>query len=277
MPLRISDLFWDRCSSYLVICNIHDSGKKQSVFLRGDRSGHEKALLYTWSDPSFMKKLSNLPNLTELTYRSIKEQLLDGTLAEGTRLTEEQLASQLGISKSPVREALNRLEAEGLISIEARRGAYVREFSSKEISDLYDFREVLELHAISAARVTPELLEQMAASIERIRQFLASGEKARHIEEDLRFHALIADASGNAEFCRVFQNVQQKSLLCRYKTYHLSGTTAPASHGSIYQALEINDRQAAMDAMREHIRYVKTRLLEALETPERSPALEVLA
>ena len=67
--------------------------------------------------PSSMKKLSNLPNLTELTYRSIKEQLLDGTLAEGTRLTEEQLASQLGISKSPVREALNRLEAEGLISI----------------------------------------------------------------------------------------------------------------------------------------------------------------
>ncbi len=60
-----------------------------------------------------MKKLTNIPNLTELTYRSIKERLLDGTLSEGMRLTEEQLANQLGISKSPVREALNRLEAEG--------------------------------------------------------------------------------------------------------------------------------------------------------------------
>jgi DNA-binding GntR family transcriptional regulator len=59
-----------------------------------------------------MKKLTNIPNLTELTYRSIKGQLLDGTLREGMRLTEELLATQLGISKSPVREALNRLEAE---------------------------------------------------------------------------------------------------------------------------------------------------------------------
>lgn len=60
-----------------------------------------------------MKKLTNVPNLTELTNRSIKEKLLDGSFREGTRLTEEQLSSQLGISKSPVREALNRLESEG--------------------------------------------------------------------------------------------------------------------------------------------------------------------
>jgi DNA-binding GntR family transcriptional regulator len=224
-----------------------------------------------------MKKLSNVPNLTELTYRSIKEQLLDGTLAEGMRLTEELLASQLGISKSPVREALNRLEAEGLISIEARRGAFVREFSSKEVSDLYDFRELLEVHAICAARITAELLEQLADSIERIGQFLALGDKPKHIEEDLRFHALIAEASENAEFFRVFQNVQQKSLLCRYKTYHLSGTTAPASHGKIYQALEADDRQAAMEAMREHIRYVKARLLEALALREAQVAEEAIA
>ena len=224
-----------------------------------------------------MKKLSNVPNLTELTYRSIKEQLLDGTLAEGTRLTEELLASQLGISKSPVREALNRLEAEGLISIEARRGAFVREFSTKEVGDLYDFRELLEVHAICAARITPELLEQLADSIERTRQFLTLGDKPKHIEEDLRFHALIAEASENAEFFRVFQNVQQKSLLCRYKTYHLSGTTTPASHGKIYQALKADNRQAAMEAMREHIRYVKTRLLEALALREAQVAEEALA
>ena len=100
-----------------------------------------------------MKKLTNVPNLTELTYRSIKEQVLDGTFREGTRLTEEQLANQLGISKSPVREALNRLEAEGLISIESRRDAYVKEFSRKEVSDLYEFREVLELHSIAPATI----------------------------------------------------------------------------------------------------------------------------
>jgi DNA-binding GntR family transcriptional regulator len=64
-----------------------------------------------------MKKLTNVPNLTELTYRSIKEQVLDGTFREGTRLTEEQLANQLGINKSPVREALNRLRAKALFPL----------------------------------------------------------------------------------------------------------------------------------------------------------------
>jgi DNA-binding GntR family transcriptional regulator len=215
-----------------------------------------------------MKKLTNIPNLTELTYRSIKEQLLDGTLREGTRLTEEQFANLLGISKSPVREALNRLEAEGLVCIESRRGAYVREFSLKEVSDLYEFRELLELHSINAAEITPALVSKMSESIERTKAFLAAGNKLKHIEEDLRFHGMIAAASGNGEFCRVFENVQQKSLLCRYKTYHLSGSTSPIGHGKIYKALKIHDRHAAHSAMLEHIRFVKDRLLESLRASE---------
>jgi DNA-binding GntR family transcriptional regulator len=211
-----------------------------------------------------MKKLTNIPNLTELTYRSIKEQLLDGTLREGMRLTEELLATQLGISKSPVREALNRLEVEGLISIESRRGAYVREFSSKEVSDLYDLREMLELHSVAAAKVTPTLLREMADSIERTKLYLMTRDKVKHVEEDLRFHSLIAEASGNAEFYRVFDNVQQKSLLCRYKSYDLSGNSSPVGHGNIYAALQQGDRQTAQAAMQEHIRVVKICLLEAM-------------
>ena len=114
-----------------------------------------------------MIKLAKIPNLTELTYRSIKQNLLDGTLGELSRLTEESLATQLGISKSPVREALNRLEAEGLVCIEPRRGAYVRQFSAKEIRDLYELREILEVHSIDAANVTPKLLNDLSASINR--------------------------------------------------------------------------------------------------------------
>jgi DNA-binding GntR family transcriptional regulator len=215
-----------------------------------------------------MKKLTNIPNLTELTYRSIKEKLLDGTLSEGMRLTEEQLANQLGISKSPVREALNRLEAEGLICIESRRGTYVREFSMKEVRDLYELRELLELHSIATAENTPTLLSQMAESIERTKMFLLAGNKLRHIEEDLRFHGMIATASGNAEFCRVFENIQQKSLLCRYKTYHLSGSASPTGHRKIYHVLKMEDRRGAKLAMQEHIRFVKDRLMESLETSE---------
>lgn len=82
-----------------------------------------------------MKKLKIPTNLTTLAYNSIKEYILDGRLDENSRLTEEFLSTQLGISKSPIREALNRLEAEGLIRIEPRKGAYLRRLSVTEVTD----------------------------------------------------------------------------------------------------------------------------------------------
>jgi len=213
-----------------------------------------------------MIKLAKIPNLTELTYRSIKQNLLDGTLGELSRLTEESLATQLGISKSPVREALNRLEAEGLVCIEPRRGAYVRQFSAKEIHDLYELREILEVHSIDAAHVTPKLLNDLASSINRTKKFLKEGNKLEHIEEDMRFHTMITAATGNEELCRVLENIQQKTLLCRSKSYELSATTAPVAHMKIYQALKKETRREARLAMREHIVFVRERLLASFKT-----------
>jgi DNA-binding GntR family transcriptional regulator len=208
-----------------------------------------------------MIKLAKIPNLTELTYRSIKQSVLNGTLGELSRLTEESLATQLGISKSPVREALNRLEAEGLVRIEARRGAYVRQFTAKEIKDLYELRELLETHAIDSITITPKLLNDLSASINRTKKFLKNGNKLEHIEEDMRFHSLISAATGNQELCRVLENIQQKALLCRSKSYELSATTAPVAHAKIYQALKKDSKREARAAMRDHIVFVRERLL----------------
>jgi DNA-binding GntR family transcriptional regulator len=212
-----------------------------------------------------MNKLAKIPNLTELTYRSIKQSLLNGTFSELSRLTEESLATQLGISKSPVREALNRLEAEGLICIEARRGAYVRQFSAKEIRDLYDLRVALEVHSIETAAITPKFLRDLGGSINRTKKFLKSGDKVQHIEEDMRFHSMITAAGGNEELSRVLENLQQKSLLCRSKSYELSSSTAPVAHKRIFQALEKGDKQEAQVAMQEHIVFVRDRLLSSFE------------
>jgi DNA-binding GntR family transcriptional regulator len=212
-----------------------------------------------------LQKLPKAPNLTEMTYLSIKQSVLTGSIEPSFRLTEEHLATQLGISKSPVREALNRLETEGLIRIEARRGASVRQFSAKEIRDLYDLRVVLELHSISAAAITPALLDDLADSIKRTEQILVAGDRLAHIEEDLRFHRTLAEATGNGELCRIFENVQQKSLLCRYKSYELSATSSPLAHKKIYKALKLGQLEDAQAAMKEHIVYVRDRLLADIE------------
>lgn len=222
-----------------------------------------------------MLKLTKTPNLTEQAYQSVKRQLLNGSFPEGSKLTEEYLSSALGISKSPVREALMRLESEGLIHIEARRGAYVRKFSAREVHDLYDVRALLEVHTVGIARITPELLQQMAASIERTRTNLDAGDKLSHIEEDIHFHGLIANSTGNHELGRILDNIQQKSLLCRMATFYLSATTAPASHQKIYTAMQDGEIELAKREMHDHILFVRDALLQSLVPGEELAGDEV--
>jgi DNA-binding GntR family transcriptional regulator len=220
-----------------------------------------------------IRKLPKAPNLTEMTYLSIKKSVLTGSLEPSFRLTEELLATQLGISKSPVREALNRLEAEGLIHIEPRRGASVRTFSPKEVTDLYNLRTVLELHSIAAANITPDVLVRLAESIERTERILQRGDRLAHIEEDFRFHRIISEATGNGELCSVFENVQQKTILCRYKSFELSASTAPVAHKRIFDALSLHDIAGAQVAMREHITFVRDRLLRDIASRTKSRAI----
>jgi DNA-binding GntR family transcriptional regulator len=220
--------------------------------------------LNTFMSTTF-QKLPKAPNLTEMTYLRIKQSVLTGSIEPSFRLTEEHIATQLGVSKSPVREALNRLEGEGLIRIEARRGASVRQFSRKEVTDLYNLRVALELHSISDASITRTVLSELEESIKRTEEILKAGDRLAHIEEDLRFHRILAEATGNGELCSVFENVQQKTLLCRYRSYELSATSSPLAHKKIYKALTQGRISEAQDAMRNHIVYVRDRLLEDID------------
>jgi DNA-binding GntR family transcriptional regulator len=215
-----------------------------------------------------MQKLSAPQNLTALAYESIKKNILDGTLGPDVRLTEESLSQQLGISKSPIREALNGLQNEGLIRIEPRRGAYLRRFSIKEVEDLYNLREALEVYAVSVAKITPQLIEELKASVEHTKKYLRLHDKIHHIDEDTRFHSAIAKATDNQELCRVLGNIQNQLWLLRCHTFDLSSNSAPKTHAAVLHALEQGNREKAQIAMREHISYVRKRLLDFLRTSE---------
>lgn len=212
-----------------------------------------------------MKKLKIPSNLTTLAYNSIKEYILEGRLDEASRLTEEFLSTQLGISKSPIREALNRLETEGLIRIEPRKGAYLPRLSTEEVTNLYDLREALETHVVRTAGLTPDILHELRQSLKRQRTFLKSNDRAHYIEEDVHFHATLAQATANTHLCTVLENVQNQIWLSRRNTYDLSSSTAPDSHEAIVDALERNERDRAAGAMRDHIQNVKRHLLEFMQ------------
>jgi len=221
-----------------------------------------------------MKKIDIPANLTTLAYTSIREYILQGRLDETSRLTEDYLSNQLGISKSPVREALNRLEAEGLIHIEPRKGAYLRRLTAVEINELYDIREALEVHVVRTANVTQTLLAELRQSLKRQRSLLKANDKPHYIQEDVRFHSLLAQATGNGYLCSELANIQNQIWLSRRKTYDLSSSTAPDYHDAIVKALEQGDNGAAEQAMREHIRTVRQRLLQFMEDQQAVGAAE---
>lgn len=209
-----------------------------------------------------MKKLKIPSDLTTLAYHSIKQYILEGRFDQESRLTEALLSSQLGISRSPVREALNSLATEGLITIEPRRGASLRRFSVKEMSDLYNLRKVLEVYAVQTAKITPKLLTTLEKSIERVRELLDTSNKLEYIEEDMRFHGAIAEATSNRPLVSVLKNIQNQIWLCRCQTYNLSSGTAPHAHRAIVEALRKSDVSAAKRAMGDHISYVRQQLID---------------
>jgi len=107
-------------------------------------------------------------NLTQQAYRLIRDGILRGQLKDSQRLTEDYFAQEFQISKSPIREALNRLETEGLIKIVPRRGAFVRDFSIKDVEEIYEMREILEAAVIRGIEVNKKLAEQLRKSREKI-------------------------------------------------------------------------------------------------------------
>jgi len=215
-----------------------------------------------------MRKLRIPKNLTELACEEIRSYILNGRLDDSERITEEFVSRRLGISKSPVREAFNRLEAEGLIRIEPRKGAYLRSFTAKEAFDLYDLREALEVHAVERAELTPELLSQLRESVERLQKNFEANDKQAYIKEDTEFHALLAASTGNSRLAGALENLQNQFMLLRRKSYELSSSKAVPAHRAILKALEKGDRRKAQELMRDHIRTTRQKLIEQLMLQE---------
>jgi DNA-binding GntR family transcriptional regulator len=210
-----------------------------------------------------LKKLESRGNLTQRAHRSIRQYILAKNPGTEVRLTETFFAEQLGISKSPVREALNSLQSEGLLRIEPRRGAFVHKFSGKEISELFELREALETFATAIVPITPLLLAELRGSVERTEQLLRSGKKAAYIEEDIFFHQFIVGSAGNAELSRVHSNLQDKLWLCRCQTYQLTSSDTPSAHRRITEAIASGDRLMAKQMTSSHIQFVRSALIEA--------------
>ncbi len=214
-------------------------------------------------------KLKIPPTLTQQAYQRIRNGILSGTLANGNRLTEDYLAQALGISKSPVREAMNRLENEGLIVIKPRRGAFIRSFSPRDVDEIYDLREALECHLVRNLKLTATAHQKLTHAVQKAFQALERSDRRQYISSDMEFHSILARCSENSRLRQVLENMYGQLVVLRLRTYQLTGQHSTLQHRRILNALRRRDNALAEKLMAEHIREVRARLLEFMRQQDR--------
>jgi DNA-binding GntR family transcriptional regulator len=204
--------------------------------------------------------------LKERAYDQLKGLILDGSLAPGTFLAERQLAARLGMSKTPVRSALERLESEGFISISPQQGAIIRDLSLGEVADQYEIRVALETVVARnlAGRLGGEQVARVRANLEAQRQNLGVGSVERGVALDEEFHALFCVFLGNREILRVMGQLGDKvhRVISRAFTINTSRMVSSyEEHRGIAEAIFDGDAALAARRIEEHLQYGKLALL----------------
>lgn len=198
------------------------------------------------------------PRLGDHTYEAIRQAILSGLFAPGSRLTVDAVANRLGVSRTPVKEALVRLEREGLVRVVPRRGAFVAMLSAEEVLELYDLREVLDgLAARKAAeRITPQELATLARYLRRADKCAATGDLTRYSDADLAFHQAVRQASKSPRLVEMLENLRDQTRLLMSTSILLEGRLQRSieEHRRIYEALRRRDGPAAEEAARAHMR-----------------------
>ncbi|MBQ4649116.1 MAG: GntR family transcriptional regulator [Firmicutes bacterium] len=205
--------------------------------------------------------LQNHRPLREIVYEELKRQILIGEIAPGTRMMEVELADDMGVSRTPVREAIRKLEKEGLVTIEPRRGAYASDISIKDIEDVLEVRQDLEgmAAALAAIKATDEQKEELRKVTEDYKTAVESGDVKEMIRHDEAFHKLIVRCSDNKTLIQLVSQVQELALRFRYIYYDdfTRFGSQPMEHKEIIDAIISGDANKARHAADEHIMHLK--------------------
>ncbi|OAT82973.1 GntR family transcriptional regulator [Desulfotomaculum copahuensis] len=203
-----------------------------------------------------------------MVFETLREAIIQGRLKPGERLMEIQLAEEMGVSRTPVREAIRKLELEGFVVMVPRKGAYVAGISVKDIVDVFEVRAALEGLAagLAAERITGEELEELERALVRIYEVSKHDLKAV-VETDTSFHALIYQASRNERLTQIIANLSDQ--IQRFRTTSLAQPgrtkTAIEEHTKIVDAISDRNVELAQTLAREHIENAEQSLLNVIQ------------
>ncbi|AEY90529.1 GntR-family transcriptional regulator [Streptomyces hygroscopicus subsp. jinggangensis 5008] len=197
------------------------------------------------------------PPAADRVYTHVKQGVLDRRYEGGTLLTEGELAEAVGVSRTPVREALLRLEVEGLIRLYPKKGALVLPVSAQEIADVVETRLLVEEHAArKAVPAPPGLLKRLAELLEQQKAQAAAGDLAAAAVTDRCFHAEIVRSGGNEILSRLYDQLRDRQLRMGVAVMHSHPDRIAktlAEHEEILDALRAGDAEAAVGIVHRHV------------------------
>jgi DNA-binding GntR family transcriptional regulator len=213
-------------------------------------------------------KLDSYKPLREIVFESLREAIISGVLKPGERLMEIQLAEEMGVSRTPIREAIRKLELEGFVVMIPRKGAYVAGISLKDIADVFEIRAALEALAASLAaeRITEEELEQMERLLVRKAELTEANDLDSIVEVDTDFHAILFKASRNEKLGQILNNLREQIQRFRAVSLAMPGRMKEAleEHRKIVEALSERNVALVASLAAEHIENAENVMLEAM-------------
>lgn len=204
-------------------------------------------------------------SLRRRVFDEIEKNILNGVYPEGEKLIEGKLSETLGVSRTPVREALRQLELEGLVKLIPNKGAVVVGISRKDIEDIYDMRIVLEGMAgrLAAENITDGQIARLEQILDLQEFFVAKEDYVEAWKLDTQFHQLLFRASGNrmlshtlSDFHHYIQRARQLSFEAKGRSEHVV-----EEHRNICDALKKHDAKAAERLVSEHVRKAKQNIV----------------
>lgn len=195
--------------------------------------------------------------LRDVVFNTLRQAILTGELKPGERLMEIHLANRLGVSRTPIREAIRKLELEGLVTMIPRRGAEVSQITEKSMSDVLEVRRALDALCVELAcdRITEEELEQLKQACARFEQAVKTKDTKKIAQADVALHDIIVQATGNKRLVQLVNNLSEQ--MYRYRFEYIKDFSQHErlveEHRIIYESIVKKDKETASKEAKLHI------------------------
>jgi len=212
--------------------------------------------------------------IRERVYTRLRKAVLSGEIPTNERLVEARLASEFGTSRTPIREALHKLEMENLVSSVQRVGYFIRSVPEEDVSDIYEIRSVIEGLAGKKAisRITEKNLERLRINIDQSKHIINQGGTEKMIHLDTEFHDILCQSSGSKRIYELSQVLREYMLKFRMECLrvHDIASKAVLGHEKIYQAICDHDSFLVQKYIDDHLREVKEDIINYYRSTEKS-------